>query len=1250
MKKRLVILLLIVSAHPLFAQDRAMVNGKEHYVYPYQEEIEVPLDLFFYKMELVEAVQRDSMNRKIVEVELEIISPSRYYARRYTGPFKKIILGMRKVRPTMLIGSNLPLEKDITPYLQPLPDGEYVQYYRDIPYLDGKTVRFKNDIVCARFGLKNNLLDGPAVWYTVDGDTMKFGNFTAGEKTGAWEHRQYSFSPPEKKPQLAKFLDHTYRNITRTNVNYVNGLLDGKMAEYRNDTLTDEGNFHNGESAGEWKRYTRKVTGLGFMKVETREMILSTHYNLLEKPTHAKSVIIRNSITSRSQFYPEFNIPYDEVPIGMSEFYKLYVEEPEEGLELPGENFRSYPGEEQDEYGEYSEELSYRRGDRYNYQNAEDISFENAEPGQVFNLNGKPFTRNELIDSLGYSTYLDGLYEKFYDNGELMMRFTVENGIIHEPDTVFWNTGAPASVLKHYPERKEYNEIITDLDGKIMFSLIYDEKGKFLRDEKEHANPDEHTINGRTYHSSMFQSYYFYNEENRFDSILTSPVIETSILWKSDSTVAMENTFDPATRELKFTELSIDKTKVKEESYQFSEDYSNLSGTETVNFGKIRSVSQLNGSFYVNPMFPEKTRDTLLTRRVRDFEEYFEITKDQVVYLNDRPFSGNFRLDAHAPVSSLTATDKLISIGNGMGPKAEKQLYAARKSFNKTHRPNAFTPFLTYSVYNYGFTPEIKAVFPFLTSIYDQVSGETFSDYESETPKAIPESKAPQFDKYVEGQFINGKPDGRWIAKDQYGKITSEVNFVNGELEGEARYYKTTQPATLEDFFDGAMLNPELKYALPEKPVYHLYYVRHFHKGIQSGVAYELNWLGDTLFYASYADDEKTGMSYERTKIAFSRSYFEYGSLNGIMQTYLTLPGKDSSLLYDLNFRNGTLQGESKSYHLNGNLAKHGFFLGGEPIDDFEAYDTLGFKYQYVKFQYGQPVEEKIWEENLLSVRYLFDWHDSIPFEVGDIAGSQSLERELYRLGVYGGDYSTPYYGRPSLVSKVGIRYEMTKFYPNNLMARHGFVNKGKKEGKWEYYSYEGTKVYDVNYFDTIITTPAGVRFKSKGILTDFDEKGNPKSRSYMVERFEKYDCAHTDHLEERMMITIWEKDTAVHRMNGFVKNYYDNGVVQNEGIMKNGIATGVWKFYDPYGNLNKVGVYLDGKRDGRWLSGDLGNLKYMGDICLNPNLENLEEIISYEEKLLDITVTYYQKGVVRKSEYYGINANPDGPPEEGME
>jgi hypothetical protein len=120
-------------------------------------------------------------------------------------------------------------------------------------------------------------------------------------------------------------------------------------------------------------------------------------------------------------------------------------------------------------------------------------------------------------------------------------------------------------------------------------------------------------------------------------------------------------------------------------------------------------------------------------------------------------------------------------------------------------------------------------------------------------------------------------------------------------------------------------------------------------------------------------------------------------------------------------------------------------------------------------------------------------------------------------------------------------------------------------------------------------------------------------------------------------LYTVWEASDSLKLRNGYVKNHYDNGVLQNEGNMVDGLPSGVWKFYDPFGKLNQVGVYVKGKRDGRWLGGDISKTKYLGDICLNPNLPDIEKEIKLREQQLDIIITNYKLGKALNKEFFDI-------------
>jgi antitoxin component YwqK of YwqJK toxin-antitoxin module len=1263
MKYQLLIWLLVVCGnfHIRAQQPTYVMNGKTYYVYPYQYEMEISMRNFRMGVKKEEIIHRDSLNRNIVSTEVKDV---KHYVKMKRGrefrQYKKPFLEFRRNNPGMLINFDVTLEQDLTPTLEPLPDGEYVQFYRDIPYVDEDNVlRYHNDLVAAVFSLKNNRLNGYACWFNTMGDTLKAGRFSDGLKEGPWVWKRYeinTYGAKKKEINEKNLLNGKFKDTTYSLVNYKEGLLHGSCTRGYNDLINETGFYKEGQPSGEWFEYGYKIKREGYKTIYTDERIVLYHYFLPEKKIPAKSIIVRNQIIDMNRVNRMEDNVYLNRFDAFSGFYKLHEEKEEEGLELPEEKMHSYPGEDYDDnviYGDYGPTTLGNM----------DFSYGNAL--RNYEINGKNYSRNDLIDSVGYEFQYDKLFEEYHPNGQLKMRVEIKNGKLVKEDTIFWDNGTPVNVINFLPETKEYEEKVFDYDGKLLYHLLYDSVGNFSRDMKPKLEADKHLIRGKVYTANLLDEFFEAQNSDTLNHTLLNKTDIFESLWRFDSTTAVLQTFDPATRTVESKSYALNKDLIYHLTGQFGEDYENVMATEDYRILDLNAQTVMNGS-YVKPMIRyswDLTSDTVPNSRVKYWMRSFDLSSDYTLFQNNTPFTGKFSLTTHQPKFHLKTSENAIHMDYANGRKHEKSVEKTYRVYRKKQKEKSLAQFMTASsIYNdevsqtlfYNLVPFAGYIVEIVDDNYFYDQEEDYSEYgmyrEGKSRK-LSEKKAPAFDKTVEGQFLNGKPEGLWITRDQYGNITAEVPFVNGEIDGQVRYYRTAEPEkklkNQDDEYDyDSPAERLLKDSLPEKPTHYLAKVCHYKSGVLNGPFYEINWLNDTLTKWNYIDGSLSGPSIERNKIAYTVANYEFGDVDGISRTYLTLPGKDTTILFDLNFQNGLLQGESKSYHLNGKMAKHGFFLSGEPIDDFEAFDTLGFRYQYVKFQYNQPIEEKIWEENQLSVRYEFDWRDSIEFNTRDIAGSTSLDRLLYQLGLDGDQYRQPYMGRPSLVDKTGIDYTMTKYYPNDTIARHGMISSGKKTGCWEFYSYDGQKLYEVEYYDTILQINDSVRFKSKGILTLLDAKEQAICRSWIVEKVEKYDCSHTDHHEIRMLYTFWERDASEHRINGYVKNYYDNGVLMNEGNVKNGLATGIWKFYDPYGNLNMVGEYVLGKRNGRWLSGDLSQVKYMGDICLNPNLPNLEEIMSYQEKLLDISVIYYQMTKVKKREYYGVNMNAEGPPE----
>ncbi len=112
-------------------------------------------------------------------------------------------------------------------------------------------------------------------------------------------------------------------------------------------------------------------------------------------------------------------------------------------LELDEEKITSYDGGDYEEeyYGDeeyYGEEGYYDEG--YDEEN-------NAYMNLMYDSKLQDYvSMAKLIDSLGVVFYYDGVYEKRYPNGQLMVHYDFKDGQLVEEDTIFWDNGKPYDV------------------------------------------------------------------------------------------------------------------------------------------------------------------------------------------------------------------------------------------------------------------------------------------------------------------------------------------------------------------------------------------------------------------------------------------------------------------------------------------------------------------------------------------------------------------------------------------------------------------------------------------------------------------------------------------------------------------------------------------------------------------------------------------------------------------------------------
>lgn len=1258
--------------------EQVVIKGETYFVYPLQKEVKSMEQYYYSFADRKEVIKRDERNEKIVTVtERALTKEEKNQGFKFTGKYKKYqkqLIEALKDYSGFLVESDNSLYYDPTPALIQLPEGKYVQYYRDVPYIENRVVRYKNDVVAGFFEIKNSALNGPSTWFLPEGNIVREGNYLKGEKDGLWKHYKLDENNAatvyNEKASLEENLKSIKYDTTLTTVSFKMGLKEGPMQlRYNNKTLVS-GNYTANKESGSWEIYNFKKRIIQEKKetliITTDTLILTEKYTLRADSVRGKSIILQHGMVHANYLYenndsltlentyPESDNYQSEsyyrstrATFNFDQFYTVYRKTNE--IELEEEANYSYEGaeyDEGDEEGIYSEALM-------RYADYNDINRE-----EYYKYGGqKQYTLNDFIDSAGYLMRYEGVYERYYSNGQLQYKCTIKDGQLMEYSSMYWDNGKEACAIKYIADSLVYVQEFYDYTGKKYHAIVYDTAGNVKRVQENYTTTIN--IDGKEYYFNSYLPTLVYTAYDTMYSGTETALEVRRELFKVNHKLALTSFFNPTDRTIHTYQFNLLGDTVSQQVVQFGENYSTVHATRVENIGDLSLKTISNGA--IDSYLRDNRPDTISEQYFAiSWQNNFDLVSDQVVQFENEPYTGKFNIKRQKRNFKVKSSEHNIAISL---PKPANDIKMTNKQVNayltkKTegslipyYTPNFMgAALLSHTVSN--FFPNLFRVFSgagYYPS-YDINGLTATNNYFSEDYMNYDKSKSLTEIIAAEGSYLDGKPTGKWLYKNRKGLVLFELNYNEGQRNGVFNQYEYAYPENklTEEYYMENMYESVDAYTtgFPKKTTRYLALTKSFKNGLDEGAEVNFNWKGDTTAYTFYKEGMKEGKSYERNTFFYTVANYEFDQLDGMVRTYLTRPKRDSILLYDLNFQNGLLQGESKAYHTNGRIAKKGFFLTGQPIDDYQAFDTLGYMYQYVKFQYGQPIEEKIWEENELSVKYEFDWRDSIAFNFTDITSATSVENLLYQLGYDDEAMYQPYLGRPSLTDKSGINYHVTKYYPNDTIARTGTIAKGKKIGCWMYFNYKGVKLAEADYFDTLIVINDSIQFKAKGILSYVDLNNEVLSKSWIIEKIEKYDCSHTDHMEERMLYCFWEKDSSQHRLNGYVKNYYDNGSLQNEGWVKNGLPTGIWKMYDVNGNLSQVGEYVMGKRNGRWLKGDLGSVKNMSEICLNPNLENLEEILSYQEKLLDISVVIYDMGKVLKQAFYGINMNSGEAPE----
>ena len=449
LKKHLIGLIVVLCNVSSFAQvDSIQIDDEYYYVYPFRQEVEVHDDYWITVDD--EAYFQDYMNyfiyfeertgftrEKFANAEGEKLKRLNKQLKRKWGYYRKkygrLSLGRRFVKnvrrnPTSLLDVDYSFNKEIIPPFKQIPNGKYVQLFQDFCLIDQKgKCQEQTARIAAYFSIKDNAIEGEAVWINVQGDTLKKGFFLDGLKEGSWDVKDvddipaslYRWSVKEFK-KYGSFSPDTSYYIA----NYHYGVLHGEFystSNYRGEKTS--GHYNNGKPSGDWT-----------IKADTITLMKASYANSKDTLRSYKPIIRNGTLIPRYDYvifdmepeeYHLMNVPENFYKIGFTNYSDLELEE---------EQFQSHELE-YERYGVYNDKFPSRLKKRfllsggYNYLQME------TDPET-----GLYETRGYFIDSLGSKMEYDGDYEIYYPNGQLFTRYQFENGeLVKERD--------------HYPKR-----------------------------------------------------------------------------------------------------------------------------------------------------------------------------------------------------------------------------------------------------------------------------------------------------------------------------------------------------------------------------------------------------------------------------------------------------------------------------------------------------------------------------------------------------------------------------------------------------------------------------------------------------------------------------------------------------------------------------------------------------------------------------------------------------------------------------
>jgi len=397
-------------------------------------------------------------------------------------------------------------------------------------------------------------------------------------------------------------------------------------------------------------------------------------------------------------------------------------------------------------------------------------------------------------------------------------------------------------------------------------------------------------------------------------------------------------------------------------------------------------------------------------------------------------------------------------------------------------------------------------------------------------------------DKIVfEGEYLNGKRNGKGKVYDDFMRMFFEVEYLNGKRCNEKIYNQ---------------VNNKINYLKEGKGFIRDYFIKDtFNNFIDNEIEFEeyffLNgnkWNGKGYnLKGNNINHLNNGNGTVREYDIFGNLIFEGDYTNGIRNGKGKEYNTNNGLIFEGEYINGKRNGKGKIYTQNGELKFEGEYLNNFKIKGKEYINGV-LEYE------GEYLYDKKWNGKG------YDLNGKVIYELNNGNGRVKEYINYERL-IFDGEYLN------------GERW-------NGRIEDDCFIGKyvnGKKIGK-EYDNF-GQLIFEGEFFKG---KKIGKLFKP---AKDYNKNNSMEPKTKIIkDKNSNYVIVFEGEL-------INEK-----RWNGKVKEYNDDIILIFESEYSNGKINGKAKEYNNYGKLIFEGEYLNGKRNGKGKGYNFGKLEFEGE------------------------------------------------------